>query len=96
MFGKVGEIVVFDVLGHELPGGMAVLFDSFGTKRGGCNVFVQVQADRRLVCGGLRMDQITPSIAIRVCADGVCAVNTRRCWLGLVVANGAELSREWQ
>ena len=49
MSGKVGEIVVCDVLGHEFPGVMAVLFDCYRSESGGCNVFDQVQADRWLV-----------------------------------------------
>ena len=47
---KVGEIVVGDVLRHELLGCMDVLLDGKGTKSGGCNVLDQVQADRWLVC----------------------------------------------
>ena len=50
MSGKVDEIVVCDLLRHELLGGMAVLVDSCGTKSGGCNMFVQVRADRWAVC----------------------------------------------
>ena len=91
MSGKAGEIVVGDVLGHEISGGMAVLFDGYGSESGGCNVFDQVQADHRLMPDarslGLRMAQVTPSIAVEESADGVCAEDTRRCWPVLVAAS---------
>ena len=69
MSGKAGEIVVGDVLGRELSGGMAVLSDGYGSESDGRNVFDQGQADRRLMRDaksfGLRMAPVTPSIAIR-------------------------------
>ena len=43
MIGKIGEIAVSDVLVHELPGGVDVLF-------GGCHVLVHVQVGRWFVC----------------------------------------------
>ena len=49
MPGKTGEIVVDDVLGYDFPGRLAVLYDGCGSESGGCNVFDQVQADRRLL-----------------------------------------------
>ena len=63
MSGKAGEIVVGDVLGHDFPGGVAVLSDGHGSESGGCNVPDQVQADRRPIRGakslGLRVAQVT-------------------------------------
>ena len=63
MSGKAGEIVVRDVLGHELSGGMAVLSDCCGSESGGYDVFDQVQADRLLMRDakslGLRVAQAT-------------------------------------
>ena len=92
MFGKAVEIVVYDVLGHELPAGMAVLFDSYGTESGGRNVFVQVQADRWLVRDaknpGLHMVPMTPSTAAQECADADAGL--------FLLLQAAELSREWQ
>ena len=38
-----------EMLGHELPGGVEVLFDGNGTKSCGCNEAGQVQADRWVV-----------------------------------------------
>ena len=97
MSGKAGEIVVDDVLGHEFSGGMAVLFDFYGSESGGCNVFDQVQADRWLVRdaenSGLRVAELTPSTAVRECADGVCAEDTRKCWIVLVAASGRTITR---
>ena len=87
MSGKAGEIVVCDVLGHELPRRIALLFNSYGTKSGGCNVFVQVQADR------WRVGYVWLKSAIRECADGVCAENSHRCWLVLVAASGRTIRR---
>ena len=76
---------------------MAVLFDSCGTRSGGRNVFVQVQADRWLVRDaknlGLRMAQITPSTAVRKCAESVCAEDTRRCWSVLAAASSRTIAR---
>ena len=73
-----------------------MLFANYGTESGGCNVFVQGQADRWLVCDvknpGPRMAQITPFIAIRERADGVCAEDARRCWLVHVVASGRTIT----
>ena len=87
---------VNDVLGHELPGAVVVLSDDNGTKSGGCHVLVQVQADRWFLCDaknhGLRMAQVTPSTAVRECADVVGAEDAHRCWSVLLFA--AELSRE--
>ena len=97
MSGKACEIVVGDVLGRELPGGTAVLSDGCGTESGRCNVFVQVRADRQLVRDaknlGLRMAQVTPSTAVRKCADGVCAEGTRRCWSVLAAGSGRTAAR---
>ena len=76
---------------------MAVLFDSCGTRSGGRNVFVQVQADRWLVRDaknlGLRMAQITPSTAVRKCAESVCAEDTRRCWSVRAAASSRTIAR---
>ena len=73
-----------------------MLFDSYGTESGGCNVSVQGQADRWLVYDakkpGPRLAQITPIIEIRERADGVCAEDARRCWLVLVVASGRTIT----
>ena len=44
--GKTGKIAARDVLGHELPGGVDVLFDGNGTKGCVCNEPNQVQGDR--------------------------------------------------
>ena len=75
-----------------------MLSDGCGTESGRCNVFVQVRADRRLVRNaknlGLRMAQVTPSTAVRKCADGVCAEGTRRCWSVLAAGSGRTAARE--
>ena len=47
---------------------------------------VQVQTDRWFVCAQI----------IREFEDGVCAEDARSCWLVLVIARSAELSREWR
>ena len=64
MFGTTGKVAVVDVLGHDFPGRLAVLFHSSGSESGGCNVLDQVQADSRTVCDveslGLRLAQVTP------------------------------------
>ena len=38
MIGKICEIAVEDVLGHDLPGGLDVHFEGNGTKSGLCNL----------------------------------------------------------
>ena len=86
MFGKTSEIAVSGVLGHELPGGVDVLFDGRGSESGGRNVFDQVQADRWFVCEsknpGVCVAQVAPSTAVRDCADGVFAEDALGCWFG--------------
>ena len=77
MSGKAGEIVVGDVLGHDFSGGMAVLSDFYGSESGWCNVFGQVQADRRLMRDaksfGIHMAQVTPfHHGTRVCSRSSC------------------------
>ena len=42
---------------------------------------------------GLRMAQVAPSIAVRECADGVCAEVARRCWFVSAVESGRTVSR---
>ena len=91
MFGKVGEIAVCDVLGHELPGGIVVLFDSNGAKNGGCNVFVQVQADRWLVC-----DAKNPGPRMVQSAQTAFVPKTHADVGLLLLLHAAQLSREWQ
>ena len=49
--GSIGKIVVRDVVGHELPGGVDVLFYSDGTQKFCCNVRGPVQADGWIVRG---------------------------------------------
>ena len=75
----------------------ALLFDGNGSESGGCNVLDQVQAGCWTVCDakslGLRMAHVTPSTAIRECADGVCAEDARGCWPVLIVAS-CRTSRE--
>ena len=68
-----------------------MLFDSNGTDSAGCNVFVQVQADRWLV-----RDAQNPGLStvIRECADGDCAEHARRCFRVLVAANGRTITSE--
>ena len=88
---KAGQIVVCDVLGHAFLEGMVLFFHSHGAENGGCKVFVP-SSGRSLACAqgenlGLRMSQITPSISVRKCADGVCVENSRSCYLVLVVAS---------
>ena len=95
MCGKAGKILVCDVLGHELPGGMAVLFCSYGSESGGCNVCVQVQADRYFVRekswahGGSNHSLHCDT---RVCSRRLCRKLTQM--LVLVLLQAAELSRE--
>ena len=76
-----------------------MLFDGDGSESGGCNVLGQVQANRWAVCDvktiGLRMAQVAPSIAVRECADGVCAEVACRCWFASAVESGTNV-REWQ
>ena len=64
MSRKTGKITVRDVLGHEVPGGVDVLFDGKGTKNSGCNELGQVQADRWFVCDAknpaVRLAQVAP------------------------------------
>ena len=98
MSGKTGEIFVDDVLGYDLSGRLAVLFDGDGSESGGCNVLDQVQAYCWAVYGdakslGLRMAQVAPSTAVRECADSVCAEDACRCWLVSAVESGRTVSR---
>ena len=97
MFGKAGEVAVVDVLGHGFPGRLAVFVDGDGSESGGCNVLDQVQAYCWTVCDakslGLRLAQVTPSTAIRVCADCVCAEDACRCWFVFAAESGGTVSR---
>ena len=74
-----------------------MLFDGNCSESGGCNVLDQVQANRWAVCYaksiGLRIAQVAPSTAVRECADGVCAEDTRRCWFVPAVESGRTVSR---
>ena len=96
MFGEIGEIVV-DVLGYDFPGRLAVLFDGNGSESGGCNVFDEVQANCWAVCDakslGLCVAHVTPSTAVRECADSVCAGDARRCWAVSDFESGRTVSR---
>ena len=97
MFGETGKIVVEDVLGNDLPGGLVVLADGNGSESCGCNLLDQVQADSWFVCDaeslGLRMAQVTPSTEIRERANSVCAEDARR-WLVHRKHTG-QVTRRW-
>ena len=65
MFGETGGIVVEDVLGNDLPGGLFVLVDGNGSESGGCNLLDQVQGRQLGLYAmrnspGLRTAQVTP------------------------------------
>ena len=81
MSGKVGEIVVGDVLGHGFYGRMAVLSDGDGSESGGCNVFdlrpiAGLCAMRRCGAGrcvdGLAVlwEDVLEFVGSKVCLDG--------------------------
>ena len=61
-------------------------------RSGGSNVLDQVQTYCWNVCDakslGLRLAQVTPSTALRKCADCVCAEDTCRCWFVFAVESG--------
>ena len=93
MFGKAGEVVVVDLLGYEFPRRLAVLVDGDGSESGRCNVLDQVQTNSWTVCDAESMAQVTSSTEIRVCANGICAEDTRRCWSVSAVESGRTVSR---
>ena len=47
----------------------------------------------RKILGYVWLKSLTPSTAVRECADGVCAEDARGCWLVLVVASGRTITR---
>ena len=86
-------------MGNFLPRRLAVLFAGNGSESGGSNVLDQVQATCWTVLDakshGLRVTHVTPSSAIRECADGVCAEDACGCW-PVPVVQAAQLSRQRQ
>ena len=86
MFRKAGEITVCDVLGHEFPRGVVLLFNGNGTNSWRCNEPGQVQADRWFVC-----DAENP----RLCLAQNRSLHFADAGLFLLL-KAAELSREWQ
>ena len=97
MSGKAGGIVVGDVLGHELSGGMAVLSDGYGSERGGCNVFDPVQADRWAVCDAKSLGLRMSLLPLKYESVQTAFVPKTHADAGLfLLLQAAELSREWQ
>ena len=100
MSGKAGEIVVVDLLGHEFSGGMAVLFDCYGSESGGCNVFDRVQADRWIVRDaknpGLLWLNSLPPLRYEGVQTALVPKTHADAGLLLLLLQAAELSREWQ
>ena len=93
--GKTGKSAVRDVLGHELPGGVDVLFDGNGSKSCGCKTPGQVQADCWIVrdetSTGLHLAELAPSTAERECSDcGLCRRTLADAGLFLLFSRMAE------
>ena len=92
--GIFGESAVGDVWRDELLGGMDVFHECDGTKSCWRHERGQILAD---VCDaksiGLRWLKSPPSIAVRECADRVCAEDARRCWFVLLVEGGRVVAR---